>query len=242
MPYWELLLMGPSTSTVDAAFFCQMSSLKITGSISGYHLRSTEFEALEEPAEVYALAQQRIAQLNGVVSLLLSAFDPIKLAPSVSRINDDGTKKVWVFPLPREKIPEFRKEPSPAAKSISPALVNEWIASARHSASLTDALRIFASHRHEWAALYKVLELVRGNVSPSIEEQAWATSGELRRFTQTANSAEAVGDHARHSRGRVNPPRASMTQNQALELIGRILRKWIESRAAETRRAHASGR
>jgi hypothetical protein len=105
---------------------------------------------------------------------------------------------------------------------------------ARHSAPLTDALRLFAAQRHEWGALYKILELVRGNVSPGIEERGWATSAELRRFTQTANSAAAIGDHARHSRGHVSAPARPITLNQGLELISRVLKMWIESKAEDT--------
>ena len=70
---------------------------------------------------------------------------------------------------------------------------------------------------------------MRAEVKPGIEERGWATKSELRRFAQTANSAEAVGDSARHSPGKFDIPKQPMTLMEATDLIGRLLRHWIES-------------
>jgi hypothetical protein len=234
MPYWQILLIGPRASSVDAAHLCRLSSLHIEGTISGYYLRSPEFETMDKPEDVYALAQQRIAQINGITGILLPAFQPIELAPSVIRMFDDGKKKVWIFKREHERPPEFRLEPSTAAKTVSSTLVEEWLATARNSGPLTDALRLFALQRDEWAALYKILELARANLSPGIEERGWASGAELRRFTHTANSAEAIGDDARHSRGQFKAPSRAITLAEGLELITRILRNWIENAATAT--------
>lgn len=239
MPYWQILLTGARASSVDAAHFCRLSSLHIEGTISGYYLRSMEFETMDNPEDVYALAQQRIAQINGIASILLPAFQPIDRAPSVVRMFDDGTKTVWVFKRERERPPEFRLEPSSAAKTVSSTLVEEWLATARNSGPLTDALRLFALQRDEWAALYKILELARGNLSPGIEERGWASGAELRRFTHTANSAEAIGDDARHSRGQFKTPSRAITLAEGLELITRILRNWIEDAATAAKKPSA---
>jgi len=239
MPYWQILLSGARASSVDAAHFCRLPILHIERTISGYYLRSPEFEALDKPEEVYALAEQRIAQINGIASILLPAFQPIELAPSVIRIFEDGKKKVWVFNREHERLPEFRLEPSTAAKSVSSALVEEWLATARNSGPLTDALRLFAMQRDEWAALYKILELARANLSPGIEERGWASGAELRRFTHTANSAEAIGDDARHSRGQFNSPSRAITLAEGVELVTRILRNWIEDAATATMKSSA---
>jgi hypothetical protein len=57
--------------------------------------------------------------------------------------------------------------------------------------------------------------------------RGWATKTEESRFSQTANSAEAVGDAARHAQGKVKAPADPMPLGEARTLIRRILEKWI---------------
>jgi hypothetical protein len=228
MAYWRLLLLSFSGSLADAACLCSTPSLSIVRSIDGYHLRSTEFELLDDPVAVYDLAQERVAQVNGIARLALKEYCPIRLAPSVSRMNEDGTGKVWVFRTPAEERPQRKGEPSEAATAIAPSVFLAWMASAREDEAMTQALRLFSAEQHDWTSLYKVLELARSHMNQSIEGLGIASASELRRFTQTANSAESVGDSARHSRGRFAAPRNPMSLPEASELLGRILRAWLQ--------------
>jgi len=47
---------------------------------------------------------------------------------------------------------------------------------------------------------YKILEIIELDVGGSIYQEGWTNKSEATRFTQTANSAEALGDAARHAK------------------------------------------
>ena len=58
----------------------------------------------------------------------------------------------------------------------------------------------------------------------------WVTKAAIDRFTQTANSAAAVGDDARHAHGRIPAPSKAMQLEEARELIRRLVQSWLGAR------------
>jgi hypothetical protein len=226
MAYWEICLMYAGGSCADIASFCTTPRLAISKSIRGYHVRSTEFEALNDPIAVHALAQERIAQLNGLARLAIPGYKAVELCPSVTRNEDDGTSKTWVFhrPLVQKTLGD---NASAAAIAVRSETIVARIDAARNSAGLTEALSYFGRNGQDWVSLYKVLELVQKECGAEIERSRWASKAEIRLFTQTANSADASGDAARHSTG-ARPPARPMTLPQAVALIARLLDRWVD--------------
>jgi hypothetical protein len=84
----------------------------------------------------------------------------------------------------------------------------------------------------DWVTMYKVFEIVRENTrrgETGIAAAGWATTNEMKLFRRTANSVGALGDRARHGRRDPMPPPVPMPQHDAVGLIRRLARRWLDS-------------
>ena len=79
-----------------------------------------------------------------------------------------------------------------------------------------------------WDTLYKVFEVIRGDAGSLIEDLKWRSKAQQRRFTQTAQSPQIIGDEARHGYQKQEPPKKPMTLQQASDLITQLTHRWIE--------------
>jgi hypothetical protein len=79
-----------------------------------------------------------------------------------------------------------------------------------------------------------VLDIIREDVGDlrSIESRSGVATREISRFTQTANSYQALGSAARHAILRNAPPKSPMPLSEATELIRRLLRFWLADKLA----------
>jgi len=77
---------------------------------------------------------------------------------------------------------------------------------------------------------YKILEIIELDVGGSIYQEGWTNKSEATRFTQTANSAEALGDAARHAKKHVAAQPKPMAIQEAQRFIRLLLEKWIDSK------------
>jgi hypothetical protein len=88
----------------------------------------------------------------------------------------------------------------------------------------------------DWAAGYAVLEIIdqdmhRRGLSGS--DLGWSTRKELNRFTQMANSVEAVGIRSRHQGHRYTAPQNPLTPKQASWFVRRVTARWVAWLLAE---------
>jgi len=75
-----------------------------------------------------------------------------------------------------------------------------------------------------------VYEIIRDAMKPvSLEKSGLATKDEISAFTGSANRPDVSGLGARHARLDGGPPRRTMTELQAREFIGRLLRAWMDT-------------
>jgi hypothetical protein len=75
--------------------------------------------------------------------------------------------------------------------------------------------------------LYKIFEVIEGDVGRLIIDLKWMSKAQKTRFTQTAQSPQVIGDEARHGRQKEQPPKNPMPIQEAIDLITRITHEWI---------------
>jgi hypothetical protein len=90
---------------------------------------------------------------------------------------------------------------------MHPRLAESQLTIAQRDPTIAKALRILGSREHNWHNVDNVSEVARSDVGDEITKAGWSTQAELDRFTQTANSARAVGDNARHGHERWEAPK-----------------------------------
>jgi hypothetical protein len=81
-----------------------------------------------------------------------------------------------------------------------------------------------------WDTLYKIFEVIRGDVGRLIVDLKWMSTTQKTRFTQTAQSPQVIGDEARHGRQKEQPPENPMPLQEAVDLIIRTTHAWINDK------------
>lgn len=91
----------------------------------------------------------------------------------------------------------------------------------------------------DWFDLYKVLEIVSRNVTglpslkglPQLKKMGWVPAAQLEAFTASANHQGISGGQARHARiSGTQSPRLRMTLIEAQQLIGALVKAWLDWR------------
>jgi hypothetical protein len=198
---------------------------------SEYYLESSSFDDFDDVATVVERGQELIQRLNGVGRLLNIITEPVAFGGDVMRIKDDGKRDVYIFPPPlmaRVRMSISRDGGSSAPEHSTAEI---FILEAEGDPVVARAIRLFGQS-HTWDNLYKVLDAIKEAVGGEnqFKSRQWVTAGQLKRFTQTANSVLAVGDDARHGHTKTPAPRNPMSLSDATALIRTLLTELIRSR------------
>lgn len=95
---------------------------------------------------------------------------------------------------------------------------------------MAEALTILATPAGGWVELYKVYEIIRDAVKPiPLDNSGLATKDEISAFKCSANRPDVGGLAARHARIDGGLPKRTMTELQAHEFIGRLMRAWMDA-------------
>ena len=181
-----------------------------------YYLKSTDFNSLIDASEVFKTAKRLLEVVNGAAVLHLENFLPVQAQGSVIGIDQEGKRHQFGFGYSTMR---------PILKSTQePVETNSWITKAGQNKGVADALRLLCEQN--WINLYKIYEIVRDDVGdPSA--RGWVTKKDATRFTQTAQSAETLGDAARHASKKFKPHPQPMSIFEAKSFIRVILLKWL---------------
>ena len=106
-----------------------------------------------------------------------------------------------------------------------------WMALSKRDAHVKKALRLIENDFETWYGLYKVFEIIRQDAG-NIVKRGWCTEAELRRFTQTANSPDALGLNARHAKTIPAPP-DPMSLSSAASFIRKLMSAWLEEKKVQ---------
>lgn len=87
----------------------------------------------------------------------------------------------------------------------------------------------------DWHHLSNVLDSIEEAVGGerALKQRGWAAAGDIDRFTGTVNNAKTLGPGARHGRLGWDPPATTMNLPEAQDLIGLLLRRWIQAKSEE---------
>jgi hypothetical protein len=233
MPNWSVQLTGDKFDLEDLPKWFTTPDLQVVEELDGYYLRSDLFEAIEEAEEVRTVAQEILERLVGAAKLFRPNFLSIELG-AVIRQEDDGRRRRHVSLssniVARSKVSSVKLTVNGSEETLQVPRPAVWAAVAKDDEKVRQALRFWSDGPENWAYLYKVLEVIESDVGGVIYRNAWVSKTEVKRFTQTANSAEALGDDARHAKKHVPPPPKPMTIKEAKQLMKALLEKWIASK------------
>jgi hypothetical protein len=74
-----------------------------------------------------------------------------------------------------------------------------------------------------WVNLYRIFEIIEGDMSQKISDKGWESTKNRELFKHTANSPTVLGDLARHGWSKQMPPKSPMELSEARAMICTVL-------------------
>jgi len=227
MTEWRVELIGEEIDLKVFYHAFKLGDPTIIVEQDQYFLKTEVFDNLGDGERIRNGAIELVARMNDSMFLFDSSLKSLSVGRIV-KINDDGSRKHFVF---TEGNVELRGDLSVTPHSVgsSPGnlehLGNTIFQIAKNNQGVLDAIHFFK--QNTWVSLYKAYEVVKDN--PGGKEILLNYTPELKRFTQTAQSRQALGDDARHASNKFKPHNNPMSFDEAKSFIQAILINWASS-------------
>ena len=235
MKTWYVEIAGDRAEIGELATDLTDASCSIDIGDDRILLSSDRFETCTTPAEVLKQAEIVVEALNGVAKLTLAVPQPIRLTHRVIEVSPDGTRRSHVLASAHSHA-MFRMKATLTGVGIDglPIPPQESFATlAMRLGKTHSSIHRALDHYGEgtWGSFYKVFEIIREDVGdePALQERGWVNWEHLKRFTRDAQAEGAAGKEARHAGSQYRSSSHPMRKGEASDLIGRLLRAWIES-------------
>jgi hypothetical protein len=238
---WRAGLVGESPDLERMANTLGEGNPRVrVGADGGYVLESSTFDALEDAAGVKAEAERRLELMNGAMRAFDSKAGLVRLT---GRFWDSDTPHLVSVPITAHAgatatltaVAVATVDGHPIDPPPPPA--RGWVALAESNRNVAGVLRLTASGDLDWVGLYKVLEIVCGDVSGTITlteagkrmiiKRGWMTENQLDALTASANNEKVSGDAARHARTKGGIPSKIMTLDEGRYFVHRLVYSWL---------------
>jgi len=172
--------------------------------------------------EVQAAAQQHLASLSGLASVLLSRYVFVSLVDSILVTTTIDAELTVVGPDGEPK-PVQSFDPIPKLQSLT------------HSDdTVAKVLRLASGDLHDWAALYRLYEVLvdAADGTDALVALSGVSKASLSLFTRSANSPQLTGDASRHGVQRGTAPARAMPLSEAVRMLRELSLAWLLARAS----------
>ncbi|SNQ59111.1 hypothetical protein [Candidatus Methanoperedens nitratireducens] len=236
---WLAVITGEIFNLEELSKSLNTPGLCVTREGEEFILKSTDFNLLIDSDDVRNRASEILSLINGAARLALGMRKPIVVAHIV-KINDDGTRHMFVSLSEtinlRDSVSVSVIEPDGTIQEIHQTdPIPSWVTAAKHNTNVAKALRLFGAGTHDWVSLYRIYEVIEGDVGgkSNIINKGWATDKGIKHFKYTANSPGAIGDEARHGNQTIPPPRDPMALSEAKSFVETILHSWLRLKVGQ---------
>lgn len=232
---WSVRVDGDDADLADLATLMNAPELDISEVDGVFALRSTGFDHLTSSGDVLEAARPSLGAISGIARIHMPLIRPITAIAvvdqrgSIATVNqlltvDAIISRGRVF-APTISGGEDTDPTSPNSLGAELALDDSHVAR---------ALELFGLET-TWVTLYQVLDVIEEDVGGgrALEKRGWAPVAELKRFTGSANSFRALGPAARHARVSWAAPANPMTLREAKDLLGSLLKTWLEQKLSD---------
>lgn len=235
---WFVTLNGEDFDLQKLSKFSNPPKIEIKLENGKYLLCSDKFNSLSEAREVVSVGKKILKIINGIAKLHFQNFGKIECDNPLF-IDSEDKKHFFLLCEPAKFRLEFSdikfkvsKADGTIITSNEPNYINSTIDLAVSDSNVEKALRIFGSQEQNWSNLYKIYEIIDGDVGgkSKITSNGWASSKKIEKFHNTANNSNSVGDDARHHNPHRPAPPKPMSIQEAKDFISDLLKRWIESK------------
>lgn len=242
-PRWKVPLAGEESDLKMLSAHFTAPEARVFEEEGNFFVSSSAFEPVDYSRAVVKRAEELVERLSQAMSLKGGRrLGRVSVVATTHESSDEEDPRIthhleakvtlalrstWSISSVPQAIPPSPPDPLPAAL-IKLATTNRWMAQ----------ILEYWSSELDFAALYKILELIEKGAGRPVDKMGWCTRNQRGRFTVTANDPRVGGDHARHA---VHPSGSQwrgtpMTIGEARVLIRRMVRLLAEHLTEQTRK------
>ena len=227
MNTWFVEFCGGEASLKRAEALLKPPDYQVIWRDNGLYARHVIFDGLPHARAVRDSAIERLEVLNALLSL--TDYEPISLGGVI-----DAAKSPWqIIQFCNTAIQVVFRITSSSSEREAASALNEAESACIMTLAGQDEYILKALHYfnlpHTWANLHNLLDVIEASVGGerALNEKAWISQKERKRFTHTANSPAVLGDAARHGASTTDPPKHPMVLSQAEQLLTTLLVCWL---------------
>ncbi len=235
---WQVRLSGDKHDLSDLIKYIKSERITIKQIDDFFYLYCKDFVS-EDPNFIHQESERIIGQINGAAILF---FGPKNFTPFgfdfITHLKPDGSKHSYGFlsstiNVRSRVIAEVTVIDSEGNEVQQESLSNsltEWVTISLDNKDVADALHFFRQPR--WFNLYKIYEIIRDDMNGEdlLLRSNFVPKKDIKRFTQSAQSRELLGEEARHASRKYRPPEVPMGIDEAMSLIKQLFTNWAYSK------------
>lgn len=230
---WIVTLSGDNHLLEELSKSFSSADICIQKENGNYVLKSDRFAELSAEQDVRDHAEKLLQLLKGPAKLALGNGPAIKIN-HILQICEDGTRHCFVHlsecVMLSCSVDVRITNPDGTVEEHHPADATvDWVSLSQKDPAVKMMFDQVSDDFENWHGLYNVFDIIREDVG-DIPRKGWCDAGELKRFTQTANSKEAVGVKARHGKW-ISAPCNPMSLSEAKGLMKKIITEWLQEKA-----------
>jgi hypothetical protein len=197
-------------------------------------LKSTEFNNLEDGAEVYKKAAELVGLVNGASVVVLGIRNALRASGIVIKVDDEGKKELFIISEPlkttgiiRGRFQTIINKADGSTEIIYQASpVPRWVRIAKKNEKVASVLKKLSENNLDWNKLNIIFEDIEGDIGSKMVKKKWVPKKDITRFT-------AMVQPYRHGESGLNKwkyPKTPMEFYEARALIGTLVSRWIDSK------------
>ena len=239
---WEIDVRGNTSDLVHLTQIFAAGEQTFTYDVrsSLYIYKSLRFATCQSSSEVAAIARKDFAIIYGILAFTRNSEQRL-IVGAVRKPNAAGTHDIFVEMEGVQLRAEVgvlgvtvTDQQGNIVSQVVPLPQSKRIANlARADDAVQKVMRLFgASDRGSWVGLYRIFEVVSGDVggNSSLLAHGWGSRKNLDRFKHSANSVDSAGDMARHGSEISKPPSNPMTLEEAVAYVNFLVQAWLASK------------
>ena len=240
---WEIDVRGNTSDLVHLTqiFAAGEQTFTYDDHSSLYIYKSLRFATCQSSSEVAAIARKDFAIIYGILAFTRNSEQRL-IVGAVRKPNVAGTHDIFVEIFEgvqaRAEVGVLGVTVTDQQGNIVSQVVllpqSKRITNlAKADDAVQKVMRLFgASDRGSWVGLYRIFEVVSGDVggNNSLLADGWGSRKNLDRFKHSANSVDSAGDMARHGSEISKPPSNPMTLEEAVAYVNFLVQAWLASK------------
>ena len=215
-------ITGPKNRLEELELVLVDSEAHVAETDDGMFLHHPSFDLADSVPDA---AEDFLAPVRGLFEIATGY--PLNVEVDYQVTYENGAKTVHSFhkvnlTINASYVITVTKEDGTMETSRPTDPVPGWLSKLLDHPHLERALRLFANQGTTWVGLYKVYDALRQHAGdPST--YSTVSNKQLKRFTQTANDFDVIGEEARHGHSRGQGMKHPMTQGEARAMIQTLL-------------------